>query len=62
MKRMRLDDMAVQGKEASLVLPEQPAVVPTGSECGGNPQRRSEPTRPARQENRRLQDFLSAFV
>jgi hypothetical protein len=77
MTMTRLEDMTVQSKEASLVLPAecvcgagsnasarlaQPAVVPTCTQCGGSLLRLSEPAGPTRQERRRLQDFLSAFV
>lgn len=73
---MRLDEATVQaGKDAQLVLPPecvcgagsaprlaQPATVPTCSECGGSLLRVAEPPGPVRQERRRLQELLSAFV
>jgi hypothetical protein len=77
MKMMRLEDRTVQGKEGSLVLPPecvcgagssdstrlaQPAVVPTCPECGGSLLRLAVSTGEARQERRRLQELLSAFV
>jgi hypothetical protein len=77
MMMMRLDDMTVQGKEASMVLPPecvcgagssisarlaQPAVVPTCPECGGSLLRLPVVSSKAPPERRRLQDFLSAFV
>ncbi|HEX8701100.1 MAG TPA: hypothetical protein VF815_19805 [Myxococcaceae bacterium] len=74
---MRLDDVTVQSKEASRVMPAecvcgsgshaparlaQPLVVPTCAECGGSLLRLPVSTSPARPQRRGLQDFLSAFV
>jgi hypothetical protein len=74
---MRLDDVRMQGNEASVVLPPecvcgagthaparlaQPLVVPTCAECGGSLLRLPVSSSQARPARRGLQDFLSAFV
>jgi hypothetical protein len=75
---MRLDNVTVQGEKSTpLVMPRvcvcaddsteasrlsQPAAGPTCPECGGSRSQAAESAPSERQERRKLQDFLSAFV
>jgi hypothetical protein len=74
---MRLNNVTVQGGSAPLVMPRvcvcgasptesshktQQAPVSTCSTCGGSHRQAAEASPPERQEKRKLQDFLSAFV